>query len=109
MEKIRGAEGRPEVALFGIGAGDGKVIEQSGAVVSRRYAISWKRQELDLTELAKSRWIERLTVDDLALKFKVGRSFVVSELARIRREPNLVLDGSARRLVKLKERRFLGR
>jgi len=29
------------------------VDEPPGASVSRRYAISWKRQELDLTELAR--------------------------------------------------------
>ena len=91
------------------GAGNGRVDEPPGASVSRRYAISWKRQELDLTELAKLRWIERRTVDDLVKHFKVGRTFLVVELGRIRANPDLVRDGAARRLAKLKEKRFFGK
>ena len=91
-----------------IGAGDGKLGKPTGATVSRRYSISWKRQELDLTELAKLRWIERLSMDALAKKFGVGRTFLVAELGRIQKDPNLVLDGAARCLVKLKRKRFFG-
>jgi hypothetical protein len=91
------------------GAGNARVGEPIGAAVSRRYAISWKRQELDLTELAKLRWVERRTVDDLVKHFNVGRAFLVAELGRIKANPDLVRDGAARRLVKLKEKRFFGK
>jgi hypothetical protein len=91
------------------GAGWAKLVEPNPAAVSRRYAVSWKRQEIDLTELAISRWVEKLSMDALAEKFGVGRTFLVAQIKVVRENPDLVQNGPARKLVKLKERRFRGR
>ena len=48
-------------------------------------------------------------MDDLVEHFNVGRTFLVAELGRIRANPDLVRDGAARRLVKLKEKKFGGK
>lgn len=48
-------------------------------------------------------------MDDLVKHFNVGRTFLVAELGRIKANPDLVRDGAARRLVKLKEKRFFGK
>jgi hypothetical protein len=50
-----------------------------------------------------------MTMDDLVAKFGVGRTFLVSSLGLIRKNPDLVQNGRARRLVKLKAKRFHGR
>jgi hypothetical protein len=92
-----------------IGAGWAKLIEPNPAAVSRRYAVSWKRQELDLTELAISRWVEKRSMGALAKKFGVGRTFLVAQIGVIRGNPDQVKHGLASKLVKLKERRFRGR
>jgi len=92
-----------------IGAGWAKLVEPNPAAVSRRYGVSWKRQEVDLTELAISRWVEKLSMDALAQKFGVSRTFAISQIKVIRGNPDLVMHGPARKLVKLKERRFRGK
>lgn len=49
-------------------------------------------------------------VGSTSLKLDFAEStFLVAELGRIRTNPDLVLDGAARRLVKLKEKRFFGK
>lgn len=53
---------------------------------------------MDLTELAKLRWIERGAVDDLVNHFNVGSVFLVAEFGRLNANPDLVCDGAARRL-----------
>jgi len=48
-------------------------------------------------------------VEDLVKHFNVGRAFLVAELGRTKGNLDLVRDGAARRLVKLKEKRFFGK
>lgn len=47
-----------------------------------------------------------MQVDALVYKFGVGRTFLIKQLGIIRANPDLVKHGSARRLLKLKEKRF---
>ena len=88
------------------GAGRPKLGKPIGAVASRIYAVSWKRQQIDLTRLAKLRWVDKLQIDVLTQLFGVSRTLLVKQLGIIRANPNLVTHGPTRRLIKLKERRF---
>ena len=92
-----------------IGADQTTLNKPTEAAVSRIYAISWKRQYIDLSKLAKLRWVDKLQVDDIAIIMGVGRTFLIKQLSLIKAYPNLVKHGPARRLLKLKEKRFVGK
>ncbi len=91
-----------------LGARQPKLGKPIGAVASRIYAVSWKRQQIDLTRLAKLRWVDKIQIDVLAHLFGVSRTYLVKQLGTIRANPDLVKCRHARRLIKLKERRFTG-
>jgi len=59
-----------------IGEGWAKVVEPQGALGCREYVILWKRQQIDLAELAKRRWVENWTIERLALEYRICRTSV---------------------------------
>ncbi len=67
-----------------------KLPELAGAVVSTTYKLHWeqKREYLDLTELARLRWIERWSIGRLARYFGLSKPCVKERLRRARREPS---------------------
>ena len=57
-----------------------------------------ERQAIDLTELAKRRWIDKWTIEKLAKHFGFGRTRIKNFLGQIRETPDLVeLDSGSRR------------
>jgi hypothetical protein len=85
------------------------LLEHGEHSISRAYAILWKKQTVDFTELAKKRWIDRWSMECLASHFGLGRTATIRYLGLCRLNPELVKDGKARRFMLLKRRRFLGK
>jgi hypothetical protein len=60
----------------------------------------WKREQLDLVELARLRWVERWRYERLAEYFDVSRSMVRDTIRRIKADPKAaglrVAPGSVR-------------
>jgi len=52
--------------------------------VCREYAVLWKRQEIDLAELAKLRWVDNWQVKHLAQHFGVGRTAIGNHLRQLK-------------------------
>ena len=44
-------------------------LNHEARLVCGEYSVLWKRQEIDLAELAKLRWADNLTVNQLARYF----------------------------------------
>jgi hypothetical protein len=91
-----------------IGEGYAKILESSALSISRDYAAIWKKDAIDLTELAHKRWIEKWTMDRIAAHFGCGRTAVVRHIGRLRANPELIEDGVARSRVKSRKHRFMG-
>jgi hypothetical protein len=67
-----------------------KLPELAGPVVSTSYKLSWEREYLDLSELARLRWVERWKIESLADYFGSSRTAVKERLRAIKREPSRV-------------------
>ena len=65
------------------------MVEHQELTVTRGYEIQWRRQDIDLTELAKRRWIEKWSIEKLAEHFKCGPTFVKKSLRKIKANPDL--------------------
>jgi hypothetical protein len=59
------------------------VVEPQGATVCKEYAISWRRQEFNLAELAKLRWVDNWTMDQLTRHFGIGSTAIKERLQKI--------------------------
>lgn len=91
------------------GEGCANLLEQAGAFsVSNRYAIKWAKDNLDLSELARLRWIEKWTVTRIANHLGWGRTAIVSKLGRMAKAPDSVVDGRVRSRIKSSRHRFIG-
>ncbi len=62
-----------------VSGGYAQLQELSGSVVSQVYKITWERERLDLTELARLRWVERWVVSHK----KITCIYVAKELHSI--------------------------
>lgn len=100
---------RSQVCAKKNGEGYANLLETSVLSVSRNYLLVWNKAKLDLQELAVKRWVERWSVDRIALHFGCGRTAVVRKLGQLKRNPELILDGRARSHVKSRKHRFIGR
>ncbi len=69
------------------GGGYTKLQELSGPVVSQVYKLAWERGYLDLTELARLRWVEGWKVSRLADYFEISQTAVDERLRAIKRNP----------------------
>lgn len=91
------------------GEGCAKLLEQAGAFsVFNRYAIKWAKDNLDLGELARLRWIEKWTVTRIANHMGWGRTAIVRKLGRMAKAPDSVVDGRVRSRIKSRKHRFMG-
>ena len=72
------------------GGGCAKLQELSGPVVSQAYKLAWEREYLDLSELARLRWVEGWKVSRLADYFEVSTTAVKERLRAIKSNPSRV-------------------
>lgn len=72
------------------------------------YADACKRDTIDFTELARKRWVEKLSMDRIALEMEWGRTAVIKYLGQIRSNPNLVEDGDVRLRIYRRKNKFIG-
>jgi len=93
--------------LFCFGDGHATLSAQAVLVVSYYYAISWK-QTIDYTVLARKRWVDKLSMDTLAVEFGMGRTTVIRHLGIIHADPDLIRDGKVRSMIKSRKYRFMG-
>ena len=85
-----------------------KLLELGGPTISKTYRATWERIYLDLTELARLRWIENWKIEKLAAHFEVSRTAVKERLRAIKSNPKragIVFDGGLRSSFK-NETRF---
>ena len=76
--------------------------------VEYRHATVRKRENINYTELASKRWVEKYSMDKLAVYMGYGRTAVVKYIGQIKANPNLVPDGQVRLRVYRKKRVFMG-
>ena len=67
--------------------GCAKLPELGEAVASNTYKLHWeqKKEFLDLTELARLRWIEKWPIERLAQNFSLGETCVKERLRMVGR------------------------
>ncbi len=90
-----------------IGEGCDNLVEPSALSCNSFYTVAWKR-ELDYTELARKRWVDRLSMDRIAAEMDWGRTAVIRYLGMIRVNPNLVKDGALRLRIHRRKHKFMG-
>ena len=73
-----------------IGGVHAKLQEPSGPTVSQAYSHSWEREYLDLTELARLRYIKNWKIDQLAAHFKATPTAIKERLRTARENPDRV-------------------
>lgn len=44
-------------------------------VVTKTYAVKWRKNEVDLVELAKRRWVNKMSYRNIATSIKITRLF----------------------------------
>lgn len=66
------------------------MVEHRELTIARWYEIQWRRQEINLTELAKRRWIDKWRLEKLAEHFGFGTKRIKFFLDRIKENPDLV-------------------
>ena len=60
-------------------------------------AALWKKEQIDLAELARLRWVEKWRYERLAVHFDLGRTTIRDWIRRIKADPGLAgLSGSPR-------------
>lgn len=59
------------------------MVEPEALTILREYEILWKRQEVDLSRLAKLRWVEKLTMKDIARELGISKTTVRVHLKRV--------------------------
>ena len=64
-----------------------KLLELGGPTISKAYKTTWERIYLDLTELARLRWIENSKIKKLADHFEISRTAVKERLRAIKSNP----------------------
>ena len=64
-----------------------KLLELGGPTISKTYKAAWERTYLDLTELARLRWIENWKIEKLADHFEVSRTAVKERPRAIKCNP----------------------
>lgn len=75
------------LCLITFGGGYTKLQELSGPVVSQAYKLTWERERLDLTELARLRWVEGWKVPRLADYFEITHAAIKERLRAIKSNP----------------------
>ena len=56
-------------------------------MVSQAYKLAWEREYLDLTELARLRWVEGSKVSRLADHFEISRTAVKERMRAAKKNP----------------------
>ncbi|MGZ3805934.1 MAG: hypothetical protein ACXVB4_17085 [Pseudobdellovibrionaceae bacterium] len=70
-----------------VGGGCAKLQELSGPTISQTYKLAWEREYLDLTELARLRWVEGWKIMRLADYFEISLTTVKERLRTIKKNP----------------------
>lgn len=91
-----------------IGEGGANILERGVLSCNVFYASAWKRDTFDLTELARKRWVEKLSMDQIAAEMGWGRTAVIRYLGKIKADPSLVRDGQVRLLIHRRKNKFMG-
>lgn len=90
------------------GAGCRKLQEPEGLVVSQTYNMSWDRIYLNLTEVARLRWVEGWNLDSIALHFATTKTAIKERLRTAKHNPSridwTVIDPKHGVIKKMKKR-----
>ena len=90
------------------GEGCANLLETGALSCNEFYALVWKRDVIDYTELASKRWVERLSMVRIAADMGLGRTAVIRHLGKIRCNPDLVEDGQVRLRIHRTLYKFMG-
>jgi predicted DNA-binding protein (UPF0251 family) len=69
--------------VVGNGGGSPKVVEPAGLTVSRDYDVPWKKQTLDIAELARLRFEEGLGSRQIAGRMGIPRTTAITAVHRL--------------------------
>ena len=65
------------------------MVEPAGLAVSREYEIPWKKQTLDIAELARLRFEEGLGSQQICRRMGIPRTTAITAVHRLERERGL--------------------
>lgn len=65
------------------------MLEPRGVTVSREYTIPWKKQGLDIAELARMRFEENMGSRQICKLMKAPRTTVIDAIHRLEKERDL--------------------
>lgn len=77
-----------------------KLQELGGPTISQAYKLTWEREYLDLTELARLRWVKEWKIERLADYFGVSRTAVKERLRSLERNPKRIGIRIPRRIIR---------
>ncbi len=89
------------------GEGCDKILELSALSCNMDCTVAWK-ETIDLTKLARKRWVEKRSMGRIAAEIGWGRKAVIRYLGKIRSNPDLVKDGKIRLLIYRRKKTFMG-
>ncbi|WP_347358506.1 hypothetical protein [Bdellovibrio sp.] len=75
--------------LVKIGRGCAKLVEPVGLVVSRTYEVAWKKQTLDMAELARLRFEEGLGSRKISVLMGIPRTTAITAVHRLEKQHGL--------------------
>jgi hypothetical protein len=83
------------------GGGYESLCEPQGIAGVRSYTIRWRDEPLkiDLTELARKRWVEKWRIERIAKHFNMSRTMVCERLKALKASPALCTDTRVRKLI----------
>ena len=78
---------QPKPRRAKVGAVGPNLVEPGHPTLNSFKAVSWAKETLDLTELARLRWVERWSIKQLAAHLEVSSTAIKERLRRIRKNP----------------------
>ncbi len=67
------------------GGGGPNLVEPQALTVSIGRKVAWRKDRVDLTELAKLRWVDKWTIERLAKHFGLGTTSIKMNLRQLRK------------------------
>lgn len=59
-------------------------FNDNSLVVTKAYSVKWKKDEVDLVELAKKHWIDEMSLREIAQSMEITRGQVAWNLKKIK-------------------------
>lgn len=73
-----------EISRTFYGGGGANLLEPEPITSKVGIVVSWKKEQVDTVRLAKLRWVDKWSYEQIAAEFGIGRTKVIAELRRVK-------------------------